>query len=121
MDVPSQPVIKAQEPAEPVVEKMGEKPIILSAPAMAFLEAFRPDHVGCMICGKTGMKTLKRHQGTAHNLEPGQYRKQFNIPKDQPLAATEYVAKRRQFALDRGLGDKLAAAREAKKAKQTRE
>ena len=38
--------------------------------------------------------------------------------KDQPLAATDYVAKRRQIALDRGLGDKLAAAREAKKAKQ---
>jgi len=41
-----------------------------------------------------------------------------NIPKDQPLAATEYVAKRRQMALDRGLEDKLAAARAAKKAKQ---
>jgi len=41
-----------------------------------------------------------------------------NIPKDQPLAATEYVAKRRQMALDRGLEHKLAAARAAKKAKQ---
>jgi predicted transcriptional regulator len=51
-------------------------------------------------------------------LKPGQYRKQFNIPKDQPLAATEYVAKRRQIALDRGLGDKLVAAREAKKKRQ---
>jgi predicted transcriptional regulator len=87
-------------------------------PAMTIEEAFKPDQVACMICGKTGMVTLKRHLSTAHDLKPGKYRKQFNIPKDQPLAATEYVAKRRQAALDRGLGDKLAAARAAKKANQ---
>ena len=64
------------------------------------------------------MKTLKRHLTTAHSLKPGQYKKQFNIPKNQILSATEYVAMRRQIALDRGLGDKLAAAREAKMARQ---
>jgi hypothetical protein len=37
------------------------------------------------------------------------------------LAAREYVEKRRQIAMDRGLGDKLAAARNAKKVKQTGE
>ncbi|TFG90225.1 MAG: MucR family transcriptional regulator [Candidatus Atribacteria bacterium] len=112
---------KTQEPAEPVAEKAEEKPAIPPAPAMTILEAFKPDQVACMICGKTGMKTLKRHLASAHNLKPGQYRKQFNIPKDQPLAATEYVAKRRQAALDRGLGAKLVAARAAKKAKQAGE
>jgi len=58
---------------------------------------------------------------TVHGLKLGQNRKQFNVPKGQPLAATEYVAKRRQMALDRGLGEKLAAARVARKAKQTGE
>ena len=86
---------------------------------MTIEEAFKPDQVSCMICGKTGMKTLKRHLATAHDLKPGKYRKQFNIPKDQPLVATEYVEKRRQAVLDRGLGEKVAAARAAKKAKQT--
>jgi predicted transcriptional regulator len=109
---------KAQEPVEAIT---AEKPAIPPAPAMTILEAFKPDHVGCMICGKKGLTTLKRHLTAAHNLKPGQYRKQFNIPKDQPLAATEYVAKRRQMALDRGLGAKMAAARAAKKANQTRE
>ncbi|MBU4581938.1 MAG: MucR family transcriptional regulator [Proteobacteria bacterium] len=71
-----------------------------------------------MICGKTGMKTLKRHIASAHDLKPGQYKRQFKIPKDQPLAAMEYVEKRRRIALERGLGEKLAAAREAKKNKQ---
>jgi len=109
---------KAQEPAETSAE---EKPATPPAPALTIEEAFKPDQVACMICGKTGMTTLKRHLTAAHDLKPGQYRKQFNIPKDQPLAATDYVAKRRQIALDRGLGNKLAAARAARKPKQTGE
>jgi predicted transcriptional regulator len=112
---------KTQEPAHPIEPVAEEKPAIPPAPALTIEEAFKPDQVACMICGKTGMTTLKRHLTTAHNLKPGQYRKQFNIPKDQPLAATEYVAKRRQIALDRGLGDKMVAARKAKKAKQAGE
>ncbi|MFZ4440699.1 MAG: MucR family transcriptional regulator [Syntrophales bacterium] len=36
-------------------------PIISVAPAMTIEEAFKPDQVACMICGKKGMKTLKRH------------------------------------------------------------
>ncbi len=94
------------------------EPSIPSAPAMTIEEAFKPDQVACMVCGKTGMKTLKRHLASAHELKPGQYKRQYKIPKDQPLAAMEYVEKRRRIALERGLGDKLAAAREAKKNKQ---
>jgi len=109
---------KAQEPAEIAAK---EKPATPPAPAMTLEEAFKPDQVACMICGKKGLTTLKRHLTTAHNLKPGQYRKQFNVPKDQPLAATDYVAKRRQIALDRGLGDNLAKARAARKANQERE
>ena len=96
-------------------------PIIPLAPVLTLEEAFKPDQVACMICGKKGLTTLKRHLNNAHNLKPGQYRKQFNIPKDQPLSATDYIAKRRQAALDKGLKEKMAAARAAKKASQGRE
>jgi predicted transcriptional regulator len=109
---------KTKESAEPLEEKEEGKPAAPPAPAMTLAEAFKPDQVACMICGKTGMVTLKRHLSSAHELKPGQYRKQFNIPKEQPLAAVEYVAKRRQIALEKGLGDKLVAAREARRAKQ---
>ena len=95
-------------------------PIIPLAPALTLEEAFKPDQVACMICGKKGMKTLKRHLNNAHDLKPGKYRKQFNVPKEQPLAATDYIAKRRQASLDKGLGAKMAAARAAKKANQER-
>jgi predicted transcriptional regulator len=112
------PEKQAKKMKNPVEEKTGEKPAAPPAPAMTIEEAFKPDQVACMICGKTGMVTLKRHLASAHDLKPGRYRKQFNIPKEQPLAAIEYVEKRRQIALDRGLGAKLVAAREAKKARQ---
>ena len=115
---PKKQAKKTKAFVEPVEEKAEEKPAAPPAPAMTIEEAFKPDQVACMICGKTGMVTLKRHLASAHDLKPGQYRKKFNVPKDQPLAAVEYVEKRRKIALDRGLGDKLVAAREAKKAKQ---
>ena len=110
-----------REPIHWLGERADQKPAAPPAPAMTLEEAFKPDQVACMICGKKGLTTLKRHLTTAHNLKPGQYRKQFNVSKDQPLAATDYVAKRRQIALDRGLGDNLAKARAAKKANQERE
>ena len=114
----------------PELKKRGRKargiveaatPITPLTPTLTLEEAFKPDQVACMICGKKGMKTLKRHLNNAHNLKPGQYRKQFNVPKEQPLAATDYIAKRRQASLDMGLKEKMAAARAAKKANQVRE
>ncbi len=88
-------------------------------PAVTLKQAFKKDQVACMVCGKTGLITLKRHLATAHDMKPGQYRKQFNIPRDQPLAARDYVEKKRLFAVERGLGKNLAKARTdvAKKAK----
>lgn len=73
-------------------------------------QAFKKDEVICMICGK-GFKTLKRHLAQAHELKPGQYRKQFNIPASTPLVAKNYSEARRQAANDRGLGDALVKAR----------
>jgi len=84
-----------------------------AGPAVSKKKAFGKDKVFCMICGK-GMKTLTRHLKTAHDLKPGQYRKQFGIPRTQSLAAKNYSESRRQMAIDRGLGDKLATARAAK-------
>jgi len=83
---------------------------------MTLEEAFTADEVACLVCGKRGLKTLKRHLSSAHQMKPGEYRKRFNIPKDQPLAAVNYVEKRRQMALDKGLGENLAKARAARKA-----
>lgn len=79
-------------------------------------QAFKKDEVICMICGQ-GFKTLKRRLAQAHDLKPGQYRKQFNVPASISLTAKSYSESRRQSALDRGLGDNLAKAREVRAAK----
>lgn len=80
---------------------------------------FKKDEVICALCNK-GFKTLKRHLAIAHDLKPGEYRKQFGIPSTQSLAARSYVESRRQMALDKGLGEGLAKARAVKKAETER-
>jgi predicted transcriptional regulator len=47
-------------------------------------------------------------------MTPAEYRKQFDIPRSQSLAAKKYSETRRQMAIDRGLGEKLAKARAAR-------
>ena len=87
------------------------------APVMTLKKAFQPDQVFCMICGKGGMKTLTRHLVKVHGMKPGEYRKQFGIPREQALTAKNFSDARRKMAQDRGLADNLAKAREIRAAK----
>jgi predicted transcriptional regulator len=84
-----------------------------AGPAVSRKKAFGKDKIVCMICGKA-MKTLARHLKTAHGMTASEYRKQFDVPRTQPLAARSYSESRRQMAVDRGLGENLAKARAAK-------
>lgn len=86
-------------------------------PALTIRQAFRPNEVVCMICGKGGMKTLTRHLRQAHDLKPGQYRKQFGIPASQPLTAKKFSESRRLKAQEINLSANLAKAREVRAAK----
>ena len=82
-------------------------------PVVTRKKAFGKDKIFCMICGK-GMKTLSRHLKTSHDMSAAEYRKQFDIPRSQSLASKSYSEKRRQMAIDRGLGENLAKARAAR-------
>ena len=82
-------------------------------PVVTRKKAFGKDKIFCMICGK-GMKTLSRHLKTSHDMTASEYRKQFDIPRSQSLASKSYSEKRRQMAIDRGLGENLAKARAAR-------
>ena len=86
-------------------------------PAVTLKKAFQADQVTCMICGKSGMKTLTRHLAKVHNMRPGEYRKQFGIPSKQPLTAKKFSESRRKMAQERGLADNLAKARAVRAAK----
>lgn len=85
-------------------------------PVVSRKKAFGKDKIYCMICGK-GFKTLSRHLKTAHDMTANEYRKQFDIPRSQSLAAKNYSESRRQMAVERGLADNLAKARAAKSKK----
>jgi predicted transcriptional regulator len=87
------------------------------APALTMKKAFQNDQVGCLVCGKTGFKTLTRHLKQAHDLKPGQYRKQFNIPSSQSLTAKNYSEARRKSANENNLAANLEKARAVRAAK----
>lgn len=86
-------------------------------PVMSLKKAFQAEQVYCMVCGKGGMKTLARHLAQNHEMKPGEYRKQFNIPKGQPLTAKNFSENRRKMAQERGLAENLAKARAVRAAK----
>lgn len=88
-----------------------------SEPAISLKKAFGKDTIYCMICGK-GFKTLSRHLKTSHDMTAGEYRKKFNVPRGQSLAAKNYSESRRQMAVDRGLADNLAKARAQRNSKK---
>jgi len=86
-------------------------------PAVPLKKAFQPDQVSCMMCGKSGMKTLTRHLAQVHGIKPGEYRKQFGIPSSQALTAKNFSEARRRMAQEKGLADNLAKARAVRAAK----
>jgi predicted transcriptional regulator len=87
------------------------------SPVLSLKKAFQAEQVYCMVCGKGGMKTLARHLAQNHEMKPGEYRKQFNIPKGQPLTAKNFSESRRKMAQERGLAENLAKARAVRAAK----
>jgi predicted transcriptional regulator len=88
-----------------------------AAPSLTIKQAFKTNEVFCMVCGKGGMKTLTRHLNQVHQLKPAQYRKQFSIPKTQPLMSKAYAAKRKEIAAGMDLGANLEKARAARTGK----
>jgi len=97
----------------PPQEQQPEEPTL---PTLTIKQAFKKNEVICMVCGKGGFKTLTRHLSTSHNLKAGQYRKQFNIPSTQKLSAKSATEARSKAAIDRGMIDVLAKAREKRMA-----
>jgi predicted transcriptional regulator len=98
--------------------EVGKESVVPAAeetkPAITIKEAFKKNEIICMVCGKGGMKALTRHLRISHEMKPGQYKKQFEIPSKQSLTAKSFSDSRRNSAIERGLGDNLAKAREVR-------
>ncbi|TWG95053.1 MucR family transcriptional regulator [Mesorhizobium sp. J18] len=89
----------------PVVE---EKP----APAVPIKKSVTPDFIICLEDGKK-FKSLKRHLATHYNMTPEQYREKWGLPRDYPMVAPSYSAKRSALAKSSGLGRKPVIAEAA--------
>ncbi len=93
----------------PVQEQAAEKP----APAVPVKKSVTPDFLISLIDGRQ-YKSLKRHL-TRHGLTPAQYRERYDLPRDYPMVAASYAAKRSELAKTIGLGQnrRKAAAKDA--------
>ncbi len=111
------PVQPAAVPAavEPTAE--GEEPdeIVETEPFVPIDQAVSHDAVICLICGKPN-KAIKGHLSRTHGMDIKTYSRRFSLPKDFPMVAPSYSEKRRQLAIEAGLGEKL---REGRKKKMT--
>lgn len=102
------------------LEGGGAEPV--SAPEVATQtlspkQSIKKNEVICLICGKGGMKTLTRHLSQAHQIKPNAYRKQFGLPANQPLAARDFTARRKEIAASMDLSANLEKARATRAAK----
>lgn len=75
-------------------------------PAVSIRASVKPDHIVCLECGSKH-KMLKRHLTTTHGLDEHAYRAKWNLPSDYPLVAPAYAARRREIAMQTGLGRKV--------------
>jgi predicted transcriptional regulator len=76
-----------------------------SAPAVSIKKSITAEYLICLEDGKK-FKTMKRHLLKAFNLTPDQYRQKWDLPKDYPMVAPGYSARRKAVALEAGLGRK---------------
>jgi len=83
------------------------------SPVVSIRASVRPDYLVCMECGAK-QKTLKRHLQVAHGMSPEQYKTDYGLPRDYPMVAANYSAKRSELARSAGLGSKGRSKRGGK-------
>src|SRR4051812_33456714 len=81
-------------PPQPVPEK--------KQPAVSIRKSVTPDFLISLEDGKK-YKSLKRHL-TGIGMTPDQYREKWDLPRDFPMVAPNYAAKRSELAKSIGLG-----------------
>lgn len=78
---------------------------VMQEPAVPIRKSVHNDYVICLEDGAK-MKSLKRYLMRKFNLTPDQYRAKWGLPKDYPIVAPAYAAKRSELAKLSGLGRK---------------
>ena len=72
-------------------------------PAVSVKKSIQADFLVCLEDGKK-LKMLKRDLRARYGLTPDQYRTKWGLPADYPMVASNYAARRSEFAKKIGLG-----------------
>ncbi|WP_262273421.1 MucR family transcriptional regulator [Microvirga yunnanensis] len=95
---------------QPAAQQEETKPV----PAISIKKSVTPDYLISLEDGKQ-YKSLKRHL-TKLGLTPEAYREKWDLPRDYPMVAANYAAKRSELAKSIGLGQIRSKAAQAKAA-----
>ena len=82
-------------------------------PAVPVKKSVTNEFIVCLEDGKK-LKMLKRYLRSRFKLTPDQYRAKWGLPADYPMVASNYAARRSEFAKKIGLG-RTAAPKGRKK------
>lgn len=72
-------------------------------PAVSIRASIKPDYLVCLEDGAKA-KMLKRYLRTKFGMTPDDYRAKWGLPKDYPMVAPNYAARRSELAKQIGLG-----------------
>ena len=92
-----------------------QKPVVIAGkpePAVSVKKSVFPDFIICLEDGKK-LSMLKRHLAKGFGLTPMQYREKWDLPRDYPMVAPNYAARRSALAKQIGLGRKPKATEPA--------
>lgn len=79
-------------------------------PAVPVANSVTHDHIFCLEDG-CRMRILKGHLMSAHKMTPEEYRKKWSLPRDYPMTAPSYSARRKEIAAGFGLGKQVIGGR----------
>lgn len=77
------------------------------------LDSIQAEKIFCLECGRE-FKQISHTHLAGHGMTPKDYRKKYHLPAKQPLTSRSLSEKRKQSAVESGLGSRLKSLREAR-------
>ena len=94
-----------------------KEPQIPLVPAVSVKKSVTPDYIISLEDGRK-FRSMKRHLGLL-GMTPDEYRQKWGLPRDYPMVAPSYAAKRSELAKSIGLGRKAVQAKPKRRANST--
>ena len=94
-----------------------KEPQVPLVPAVPVKKSVTPDYIISLEDGRK-FKSMKRYLGLL-GMTPDQYRQKWGLPRDYPLVAPNYAAKRSELAKSIGLGRKAVQGKPKRRANST--